>query len=315
MPPSSTRTLPNRLTSPQLLQVERDHELEAGEGSQEQQRAEVGPHERSGAQDAQPHEWVGRPPLDGDEDRHEGQAGGEHRGGGADALAGVLQAHHAVGEQQHRARDAQRAGDVEPAPWPDVLRGVPDQHDRGHEDHRGEDDRGEEHPAPADGGQQAAGDEAQREAAGGGAGVHAQGPGALRPLGEGAGDQRQPGGRHERGGDAGDEARHQQHPALRGEAAEPGEDEEDDEPQQEHPAVAEQVRRPAAQQHEAAVAQDVRAHHAAERPGRQPEVRPDRRQRHVQHGDVDPLQEDRPAQYEQHAPRPSVHAAACRRHD
>ena len=87
----------------------------------------------------------------------------------------------------------------------------------------------QERPAPAELGEQAAGHEAEREAARAGRGVDAQRPVALRALGETGGDDRQPGGRGEGGGDALEEAGDDEQRAVADEAAERRRDGEDGE--------------------------------------------------------------------------------------
>ena len=209
-------------------------------------------------------------------------------------------------EQDHRRGDRQRAGEVEAALQ---ARVVVARHDavRDDQQQRGHHDRREEHPAPADRGQQAADDHAEAEARRGHARVDQQRPVALAPLREAGRDDREPGRGHEARRDAGDEARDDHQPALARDPAEAGEDDEDRHPQQEHPASPEQVGGTTAEQHEAAVAEHVRAHDPLQLARGHAELGADRGQRDAHHRDVDALHEDGAAEDEQQRQSGSGH--------
>src|SRR5918997_1572728 len=90
--------------------------------------------------------------------------------------------------------------------------------------------------------------------------------------------------------------------AVVDDAADRGGNGEDGERDEEHAAAAEQVGRPAAEQEEAAVAEDVARDDPLQLRRGQPEVRLDRRQCHADHGDVEPVQEEHAAQDRHEAP-------------
>ena len=127
------------------------------------------------------------------------------------------------------------------------------------------------------GGEQAADDQAEGEAAAPRCRSRRAAPCCAAAPREAGGDDRQAGRGHEGGGDPGHEPGEDQHPAFGGQPAEAGEEQEHHEPEDEHPPAAEQVGRPAAQQHEAAVAEDVGAHRPTAAAGGQAEVGADRR--------------------------------------
>ena len=206
-------------------------------------------------------------------------------------------------EQQHRRGHGDGPGDVEAAPRAFGAAVVGHQaHGRG-EDEQGQGHRHEEHQPPVRLGQQAADDEAEREAGRAGGAVDREGAVACGPLGERGGDDGQAGRGGEGGADAGDEAGdHEQRPAV-GEAAEAGEHGEDREPADEHAATPQQVGRPPAEQQEAAVAEHVRADDPLQRVRRHAEVGADRGKRDTHHRDVEGVEEQGAAQHDQHAPR------------
>ena len=102
-----------RRPAAQLLQVQGQHELEADPGAEQRQAADVGPHERARAEDAEAHERRAAAALD----RYErGQDGGDaderaERAGRAPADVGRLD--DGVDEQQHAAGHEGRADQVE----------------------------------------------------------------------------------------------------------------------------------------------------------------------------------------------------------
>jgi hypothetical protein len=140
------------------------------------------------------------------------------------------------------------------------------------------------------------------------AGVDQDGAIAGAARGERGGDDGEPRRRHERRGHPRDEAGEDEEPDVGGEPAEPGEDHEHHEPGEEHPPPAHEVRRPATQQHEAAVAEHVGGHHPLQRTCGHAEISADRRQGHTHHRDVDALEEDRAAQHEQKPLSAATHA-------
>ena len=195
-------------------------------------------------------------------------AAGQRRGGLHPRHVG--QADDAEHQQQHGGGQADGAADVEAAAT--RTRGARRGAGSGRatsEQAECEQDRGEEDPAPVDRGQQSTGDHAEREAAGRGAAVDEQGPVACLALVEVGRDDRQARRREEPGADAGGEAGEDQHPSLRRQPAEAGEGDEHDERGEEHAPPAEQVGGPSAEQHEAAVAEDVGADDPLQRRRRQ----------------------------------------------
>ena len=136
-----------------------------------------------------------------------------------------------------------------------------------HEGDQGHRDGQQEHPAPADLGEQAADDEAQREAGRAGGGVDGDRLVAGGALGEARRDDRQAGRGGEGRGDALDEARGDEQRAVVDEAAEQGGHGEDAERDQEDAPAPEQVGGAAAEQQEAAVAEHVGAHDPLEAAG------------------------------------------------
>jgi hypothetical protein len=76
--------------------------------------------------------------------------------------------------------------------------------------------------------------------------------------------------------------------------------EEDRECDEEDPAPPEEICRAAAEEHESSVTEDVRADDPLQLAGLHGQVGADRRQGHVEHADVDALQEDRAAHHEEH---------------
>lgn len=223
------------------------------------------------------------------------------------AVQAVFQAYDGVGGQQHGAGGGQGAEQVEAVPG--RRRGGParDQPEGREEQGGGHQHRREEHPAPAERGEQAADHQAEGETAGSGAGEDQQGLVAPRALLVRRGDQGQCGRGHEGGGDAGDEAGDHQHPALGRQTPEAREGEEDRQPDQEHTAAAEQVGRAPAEEGETGVAEHIGAHHPGRGVGGEPQIGPDRRDRDGHHRDVGALQEDRSAQDEQQRPGACAH--------
>ena len=96
------------------------------------------------------------------------------------------------------------------------------------------------------------------------------------------------------------------------EAPEAGEDREDPHPEQEHPASPEQVGGASTEQHEAAVAEHVRAHDPLQLARAHPELGADRGQRDAHHRDVHALHEDGAAEHEQQRESRSGHVFLSR---
>ena len=150
-------------------------------------------------------------------------------------------------------------GQVEPAGPPLGLRERPRRQQRDRDPDR---DVDEQHPAPGQvGGEQAAGDQADRGAADAHRGVDAHGPVPGRPLRERGGDQGQRGRGDDGAADALQRAGGQQPRLGGGEAAQQRGHREQDDPGDEHPAPAEDVPGPAAQQQQAAEGQCVGVDH------------------------------------------------------
>ena len=278
------------------LQVQRHHELEADVRAEHGHHPEVRAHERARAQDAEAHERRGGAALDGDEEREQDRAQRE----GADrlrrgpALVGCL--HDGPHEQEHPGGQGHGARDVEaPARQrrPAVVGDhAATDHQQGERDRDGE----QEGPAPAELGQQAAEDEAQREAAGPGRGVDAEGPVALGTLGEGGRDDRQARRGGEGRGRALEEARDDEQGAVVDESAEGRGDGEDAERDEQRPPPAEQVRGAPAEQQQPAVAEHVAGHDPLQLRGREVQVGVDRGQRDADHRDVEPVEEEHAAE-------------------
>ena len=216
---------------------------------------------------------------------------------------GLLGGHDGVDQQQHRAGDGDRAGDVElAAAAGDLLaaRDEPDRGDQREQRHRG---RHQQRQPPADLGQQARQDQAERESARPERGVDADGPVAHRALAEGGGEQRQPGRGGEGGRDALDEPGPDQQLRAADEPAEQRRDREHGQRGEEHPAPPEQVGGPAAEQQQAAVAEHVAADHPLQRGRGQPEGGADVGQGDADHRNVEPVEEQRSAEHDQDGPQ------------
>ncbi len=238
-----------------------------------------------------------------------GRREGDQRPG---PVVGIADVHHGVDERDHAGRDRDRAGQVE-APREAYRRLVaPDQQVPRDQDDQPQDHRREEHPAPVHLGEQPAHHESQRETGGPGRAVDHQRPVALVASSEAGGDDAEPGGGHERGGDARGETGQDQHPPFLREAADTREHDEHGQAREEHPAPAEHVGAAPAEQHEPAVAQHVGADHPLRGAGREAELRADRGHRDVQHGDVDALEEDRAAHHQQQGPRAAAESRVGR---
>ena len=163
--------------------------------------------------------------------------------------------------------------------------------------------RNQQRPPPADLGEQAGKDQAQREAAGAEDRVHAERAVPHRPLGERGGEQRHAGRRGERGRHALDETSRYQQPGVADQAAEHRDESEDGQRDQEDPPAAEQVRGPAAEQQQPAVAEHVAADDPLQGRGAQAEGGPDGREGHADHRDVQGIEAQRAAEHEQDGPQ------------
>ena len=290
------------------LEVERAHELEADVGAEHRGHAEVGAHQRAGAQDAEPDERLRGAQLD----RHERDQQGDDERERADdrgvAPADFGRLDHGADEQQHGGGDRERAGDVVAPPRAGDDPVARDHTPRQDQDRQRERDREQEGPAPAQLGQQAAEHEAEREAARPGGGVVGERPVAVRALRERRRDDRQPGRRGERGAHALDHAGDDEQRAVVDETADRGGDEEHAQPDQQHPPAAEQVGGAAAEQQQAAVAEHVAGHDPLELRRGQAELGADRRQRHADHRHVEPVEEEDAAEHDQERPGAGVPA-------
>ena len=139
-------------------------------------------------------------------------------------------------------------------------------------DHGADRDVDEQHPAPGQvGGEQAAGDQADRGAADAHRGVDAHRPVARGSFGEGGGDQGQRGRRDDRAADSLQCAGGQQPCLGGGEPASQRRYREQDDPGDEHAAPAQDVTGPAAQQQQAAEGQRVGVHDPFQARARKPE--------------------------------------------
>ena len=237
-----------------------------------------------------------------------GQGGKQRRARGRPAVLGRLG--HRVDEQQHRRGDAERSGEVV-VPAAGGARRIRRDHARRDREDGGRDrDRQEEAPAPAEGREQAAEHEPEREPARAGCRIDPERLVPRRPLGEGGGDDRQPGRRGERSRDALDEpGRDQDRPVRREPAEQRGEQEHGDR-DHEHALAPEQVGGPAAEKQEPAVAEDVAADDPLQARGGEVELVVDARKRHPDHRDVEAVEEEGAAEDEQCRPA----APAERRH-
>ena len=202
-------------------------------------------------------------------------------------------------EQQHAGGQGHRAGDVEAPPRqgrPAVVRdhARPDRQ-QDERDRHGE----QEGPAPAQLGQQAAEDEAEREAARPGRGVDAEGPVALGALRERGRDDREARRRGEGRGRALEEARDDEQRAVVDEAAQGRGDREDRQADEQCPPAAEEVGGAAAEQQQAAVPEHVAGHDPLQLGGREVQLGVDRGQRHADHRDVEPVEEEHAAEDEE----------------
>ena len=195
--------------------------------AEQRHRAQVGPHERAGAQDPEAHQRrtprAARSPRTRPAGRRRRRTTARVR---AEAHPASGASHHGEHQQQHRRGDAHGAGQVEPAPGAGRARPVVGTSLMAATSVIRATGRGqEEHPAPADLGEQAADDQAEREADGPGGGVDGERPVAGRPLGEARGDDREARRRREGRADALDEAGGDEQGAVVGQAAQAGGDE------------------------------------------------------------------------------------------
>ena len=160
----------------------------------------------------------------------------------------------AVDDADQAEGAGERAGQVEPAGLALGLGEEARGEEGGEQADRHVDEEG---PAPVHLGEPAAEDQADGGAGAGHRGVDGEGAVALRAGGEGRGDQGQRGGGGERGAEALQDARAEQHRLVLGEAAEQRGDGEDGDADHEHPAAAEEVAEPAAEQQQAAEGERV----------------------------------------------------------
>jgi hypothetical protein len=185
---------------------------------------------------------------------------------------------------------------------------VRDEPQREQQDRCRDERRREEYPPPADRGEDAPGEETQRVACGGGAGIDQYRLVARRAFWEIRRHEREARGRHEGGRETGDEAGGEQHPSFAGEPAEPGQDREHAERGEKDTAPPVEITDAPAQQHEAGIADHIGADDGAKRRGPKAEIGADLRQRDIQHRDVEALQEDGAAQNKKNALLPQAHA-------
>ncbi|MFE9648155.1 hypothetical protein ACFYO0_29365 [Streptomyces sp. NPDC006365] len=95
----------------QFLQIERDDELEAEEGTDEEQRAEIGPYDGCLAQDAQAYEGRGAAAFDDDERGGE-ECGGDCRPGRQlPAVQAVFESYDGLRGEQHGSGGGTPGGD------------------------------------------------------------------------------------------------------------------------------------------------------------------------------------------------------------
>ena len=205
---------------------------------------------------------------------------------------------------EHRRGGGHRAEEVVAAFLGGLVPG--DEHDRGGERDQRDRHREEERPAPADARHQTPEDQAERVAAGAEDGVDRECLVASGALGEVGGDDREPGRRGERRGQALDEAGEDQQWPATDQASGERCDREDGERDQEDLAPAEQVGRAAAEEQQSAVPEDVAADQPLEGRGREVELRADRRQRDADHRDVQSVEEQDDAERHEECPGPTV---------
>ena len=197
-------------------------------------------------------------------DDHEGhQEHGGHgeqgdRGRGAPAVGAGLG--EPVDEGEQAAGHGRGAGQVVAV----VGRGpaLRDVAEGGHRGHDGDGHVDQERPAPrGELGQEAAEDEPDGRAAAGDAAVDGEGPGPLLGLGEGHGEQRQGGGRHDRGEGTLQGAGAEEHGRVLGQAAQGGGGGEADQADHEHPLAPEVVGDAAAEEQQAGEGEGVGRQH------------------------------------------------------
>ena len=169
---------------------------------------------------------------------------------------------HAEDDGQHAGGAEHGPGDVE---RPRAGRGDPaggHEHRRQGEQEHPDRDVDEEHPLPAERvDEDAAGDDAEGAAEAGQPAPDAHRDVALAPVGEGHGEDREGGGRHERSAETLHGADADEHALRRRQAAGQRRDGEEAEAGGEDPAAAQQVGEPAAEQQEPAEGQRVGADH------------------------------------------------------
>ena len=122
---------------------------------------------------------------------------------------------------------------------------------------------------------------------------------ALGPGAERGRQDRQRGGNHHRGAGSLNEAGADQHAFAGGDPADQGGDPEERGPAHQDAAASEEIRHPAAEQHEPAVGEQVRAEHPLQALHGEPQVPADRRKRDVDDRRVDEVQEGDRAQQRQ----------------
>ena len=225
--------------------------------------------------------------LDHDE---AGQQDGRHdqqRDGLGGAPADLRGSGQGVDERHEPRRDGHRARNVEAAALTAVT--VGGQQHRAQSDQHGADRHVDvEDPLPAEGARQHAAQQgAGGRAAAGDAAPDAQGEIALTAFGEGRDEDRQGRRREQRAAQPLDAAKGDQGDLRPGEAAGQRSPGEDDEAGHEHAAPAEHVGQPAAEQQEAAEEDGVGRQHPLQALDGEVQVGADRRQRHVDHGDVE----------------------------
>ena len=235
-----------------VLQVQRAQEEGRVHAGDQEPADDAGADEAAQPEDAQGHDGVLDPRLQGDEQGHEhGRECAESEDlRGAPAMVGGLDDRVDGGHQGDGDQDGAEPVDAVPEAHAPVLGDeLPAERHRGQAD--GEVD--EEDPVPAQRlGEGAAGQQAERAAGHGGEHVGAHRAGALTGLREFGDDDRQDHGRLHGGADALDEACGDEETLAGGGAAEQRGDGEDDESGEEHALAAEQVAEPAGEEQEAA---------------------------------------------------------------
>ncbi len=162
----------------------------------------------------------------------------------------IVGADEPVHQRHHAERRGQRAGEVEVAGVPLGLLDVAGREER---DDEGDRDVDEEDPAPVEPlDEHAAGDQADRAAAGRDAGEDAEGPVAFRAFVEGRGDEGEGGRRGDRAADALEGTGGEELPFALGQSAEERGESEEEHAEDEHAAAPEDVARAPSEEQEAA---------------------------------------------------------------